>query len=101
MVVHVLAQETAQMLFVQRNDLVQEFAADASHPALRKAIPPGCLHTGALRFETGTLEKREDVGVELCITIQNLCTGRVPLPEMSPAAAAHPGSSGMTGGVAM
>jgi hypothetical protein len=33
------------MLFVQRNDMVENLAAAASHPALRSTVLPRCLNT--------------------------------------------------------
>ena len=40
-VVDVIANKPPQMLFVQRNDMIENLAAAASHPALRNPILPG------------------------------------------------------------
>ena len=47
-VVHIIANESSQMLFVQRDDMVEYLAAAASHPALRGAVLPWSLHARAL-----------------------------------------------------
>ena len=38
---HVIANKPAQMLFVQRDDVVQDLPSATSHPAFRDAILPG------------------------------------------------------------
>ena len=40
-VVHVIANEPPQMLFVQRDHMVENLAAAASYPALRRPVLPG------------------------------------------------------------
>jgi hypothetical protein len=43
--------------FVQRDDVVENLAAAASHPAFRSPVLPGCLNTRALRPEARRLKK--------------------------------------------
>ena len=50
-VVHVIANEPPQMLFVQCNDMVEDLAAAASDPTLCDSILPGCLNTRPLRLK--------------------------------------------------
>jgi hypothetical protein len=40
----VLREQSLQVSFVQRNDLIEQFAAAASHPALRDSVLPGTLN---------------------------------------------------------
>src|SRR5260370_39413311 len=56
-VVHVIANEPPQMLFVQRNDVVENLAAAASHPAFRSPVLPRCLNTHTLRSEACRLQE--------------------------------------------
>jgi hypothetical protein len=37
-VTNILGEQSLQMAFIQRNNLVQQFSSTASHPALRDAI---------------------------------------------------------------
>ena len=46
-VVHVIANEPSEMLFVQRDDMVENLAAAASYPAFRGSVLPRCLYTRA------------------------------------------------------
>ncbi len=38
---HVIADQPAEMLFIQRDDMVKDLAPETPHPALRDAILPG------------------------------------------------------------
>jgi hypothetical protein len=38
MVTNILGEQSLQMAFIQRNNLVQQFSSTASHPTLRDAI---------------------------------------------------------------
>ena len=40
-VVHVIANEPSEMLFVQRDDMVENLAAAASYPAFRGSVGEG------------------------------------------------------------
>ena len=43
MIVHVITDQPAEMLFVQCDDMVQDLAATASDPSFGGSILPGCL----------------------------------------------------------
>lgn len=45
------------MFFIQDDDMVEDLAAAASHPALCDAILPGRLNTRALRLQTRGRQK--------------------------------------------
>jgi cytoskeletal protein RodZ len=40
-VTNILGEQSLQMAFIQRNNLVQQFSSTASDPTLREAILPG------------------------------------------------------------
>ena len=48
MVVDVVADQPPEMLFVQRDDVVEDFAAATVHPTFRGSVLPGHLHTRPL-----------------------------------------------------
>lgn len=68
---HVLANETPQMAFIQRNDVVQKLSTTASDPSLCEAILPRGLNTGPLRLQTHALQESDHRGIELRVAIQN------------------------------
>src|SRR5947209_17405092 len=43
---HVCSNQPVEMAFVQRDDVVEQLAPAAAHPALREAVLPGGLDTG-------------------------------------------------------
>ena len=57
MVVHVIAKEPPEMGFVQRDDMVENLSAAASHPAFCGPILPRRLNTRALRSEARAFRK--------------------------------------------
>ena len=59
------------MSFVQRDDMVQDLPAAASDPAFRGPILPRRLNARPLRFQSGRLQKRDNVGIELRVAVQN------------------------------
>ena len=63
-VADVIANEPPEMLFVECDDVIENLAAAASHPAFRNPILPGCLHTCAFRLETRCLQEGNHIGIE-------------------------------------
>jgi len=59
------------MLFVQRDDMVEDLAAATSDPAFRNSVLPGCLDAGPLRRQTRGLQERDDRGIELRVAVQD------------------------------
>src|SRR5579859_3449722 len=57
MVVHVIANESPEMLLAQRDDMVEDLAAAASYPAFRNSVLPRRLDACALGLETGCLQE--------------------------------------------
>jgi hypothetical protein len=63
-IAHVITHETEQMTLVQGDDMVQNLAANASHPAFSGSVLPWRLDAGPLRFQSRRLQKGEDIGIE-------------------------------------
>ena len=51
MVEHIVSNQAPQMTFIQRDDLIGDLAAAASHPAFRNPVLPRGLKTGVFRLE--------------------------------------------------
>jgi hypothetical protein len=43
---HIVSNQAPQMTFIQRDDLIEDLAATASHPAFRNPVLPRGLNTG-------------------------------------------------------
>ena len=48
----VFSQQPAEMAFIQRDDMVEDFPAGTSDPAFCDSILPGSLHACAFRLQT-------------------------------------------------
>src|SRR5258708_34001154 len=84
MVVHVIAHQAEQMLFVQHDNVVEDLAAATSHPSFREAILPRRLNTRPLRFETRCLQEGDDIPIEFRVVIQDGTTIRASLGKRFP-----------------
>ena len=60
------------MLFVQCDDVVQDFPPATSDPALRYSILPGRANARPLGLQTSRLQERNDLMVELRVPIQQI-----------------------------
>ena len=65
MVVHVIADQPAEMSLIERDDIVNGLPAAASDPALRDSILRRNLHIRALRLEAGGLQEGDDIAVKI------------------------------------
>ncbi len=70
-VADVIANKPPQMLFVQRNDMIENLAATASHPALRYPILPGRLPTCALRLKSGGSQEGNHIDIECRVVVED------------------------------
>ena len=59
------------MLFIQRDDVVEDLAATTTHPAFRHPVLPGRPDAGAFGLQARRLQESDDVGVKLRIAIQD------------------------------
>lgn len=74
MVVHVVSDQPAQMLFIKRDDMVQDLPPATSDPAFGDTVLPGGLRARWLGLQTRCLQERHDVGVEFRIPIEDRVT---------------------------
>ena len=70
-VVRVLADQPAEMLFVQGDDMVQDLAPNTPHPSFRDPILPGRLDTRPFWLQTRRLQKGQHLSIEFRIAVQN------------------------------
>ena len=85
-VTQVIAPEAPQVLFIQRNDMIQHLAAATADPALGYAVLPRSAYARANGLETAGLEKPAYIAAELRVTVEHdvlVATGkRQSLPEL-------------------
>ncbi len=67
----VIANESAQMGFIQRDDVIENLATATSDPAFGYSILPGRLDPRPLYFQPGRFQETRDFLVELRIMIEN------------------------------
>ena len=66
----VFTPESPEVLIVQRDYVIEYFAANTADPALRHSILPGAPNTGANRFEGTGLQKLHNIAAELRVMIE-------------------------------
>src|SRR5262245_49510513 len=77
MVVHIIADQPAEMQFIQCDYMVQDLPPATSDPAFGDTVLPGCLRARWLGLQTRGLQERHNVGVEFRIAIEDhvtICT---------------------------
>ena len=65
-IAHIIPDQSAQMLLIQRDDMVQNLAAAASDPSLGNAILPWRLDARRFGLQTCCLQKRDHLSIEFC-----------------------------------
>ena len=80
------APKPPKMMFVKRNDMVEQFSTQAADPSFRCSILPRAPDTGSQRREITGFQKLEDVVSELRIMVeQHISVGagkREGLPQL-------------------
>ena len=71
MVGHVFANESAQMPFIQHDDVVQKLSATASDPPLRESILPGRLDVRPFGRQTSTFQECDHLSIELRVVVED------------------------------
>jgi hypothetical protein len=66
----VFTPQSAEMLIVQRDDVIEYFAANTADPALRHSVLPRAPDTGAKGFHGTRLQKLENIAAELGVTVE-------------------------------
>jgi len=67
----VVADQTAKVFFIHRDDMVEDLAAAASDPSFGRSVLPRCLNARPFRLKSSSLQEGNHVGVEDRIAIQN------------------------------
>src|SRR5579871_3500786 len=75
-IAHIRAQQTAQVVLVDRDHMIQHLPTATAHPTLRYPILPRRAHAGVLDLQPGGLQKRHHVVVPLRVAIQDYITIR-------------------------
>ena len=70
-IAHVIKNEPAQVLFVQRDHIFEDLAATTAHPAFGHPVLPRRPNARSFWFQTSRLQKSDDVGVKLRIAVQD------------------------------
>src|SRR5579871_5002624 len=87
------------MFFVQRDYMVENLAAAASHPAFRSPVLPRCLNTRALRSEARRLQEGNHIGIEFRVVVEDSITIRTSLGKRFTELLHHPLGSRVTSDV--
>src|SRR5216684_189792 len=69
-IVHVCSDQPVEMPFVQRDDLVEEIAPAAAHPALGDAVLPWRLNGRARRVQTCGFQEPDDIAVKRRVVVK-------------------------------
>src|SRR6478609_3497594 len=99
MIGDVIANESAQMGFIQRNDVIEKLATAASDPAFGSSILPGRLDPSSLYFQPGRFQEIGNSSIELRVMVENDITAAHSLREGLAELLQGPFSGGMTGHV--
>src|SRR5882672_10680562 len=63
-VLHIIANQPAQMAFVQRDDMVEDLSSTASDPPFRNPVLPWRLNTRPLRLQACSLQECDHIDVK-------------------------------------
>jgi hypothetical protein len=66
----VFTPKSPEMSIVERDDVIEHFAASAADPAFRHSVLPRAPNTRANRFQDTRLQKLEDIAAELGVTVE-------------------------------
>src|SRR5262249_1864269 len=66
----VFTPKSPEMLIVQRDYVIEHFAANTADPALRHSVLPRAPSTGANRFDGTGLQKLHNIAAELRVMIE-------------------------------
>jgi hypothetical protein len=61
----VIANESAPVSFIQRDDMIEQLAAAASDPAFSQSILPWGLHARSLRLQTSASQECDHIAIKL------------------------------------
>lgn len=72
----ILTSKPSKVVFVQRDDVIQELAASTADPSFSDSILPRAPQTRSYRFNATRLQERENLSAELCVPIKQDVTIR-------------------------
>lgn len=68
---NVLPDQPTQVLFVEWDHVSEQLASATTHPAFGDTVLPGRRDARPLRLQTRVLEEVDEVGIELCVIVQD------------------------------
>ena len=86
----VVTEQASEVLFVQRNDVVQDLSPAAADPSFRDAILPRRLDARLPGLQTRCLQKGDDIAIEFRIAVEDDVTIWACFRETPPAVVARP-----------
>ncbi len=97
----VVTEKASEVLFVQRNDVVQDLSPAAADPSFRDAILPGRLDARLPGLQTRCLQKGDDIAIEFRIAVEDDVTIWACFGKRFPQLLHDPLGSRMAGHVAV
>ena len=97
----VVTEQASDVLFVQRNDVVQDLSPAAADPSFRDAILPGRLDARLPGLQTRCLQKGDDIAIEFRIAVEHDVTIWACFGKRLPQLLHDPLGSRMAGHVAV
>ena len=70
-IAHVVADQTAKVFFIHRDDMVEDLAAAASDPSFGGSVLPRRLNARPFGLKSGGLQEGNNISIEDRIVIQN------------------------------
>ena len=98
-VAYVAAPKSPKMKFIERNDMVEQFATRAPHPTFRRSVLPGAPNARADGLEITGSQKLQNVISELGIMVEHNVTIRTRERECFPELLHNPIACWMEGNV--
>ena len=71
MVGHIFADESAEMDFIECNDVIEKLSAAASDPSFRDSVLPGWLDLRPLYFQPCRLQEIRNSSIKLRVVVEN------------------------------
>ena len=94
---NVITHEAPQVLFVQRDHVIEQLAPAATHPSFRDSILPRRLDTGPFGLQSRGLQEGDHLVIECRITIEDRVPIRTSFGEGRTQLLDHPLRSRVTG----
>ena len=101
MVPDVVVDDPSEMLFIQRDDVIEDFSAAAAYPPFRQSVLPRCLDARSLRLQSRRSQERDNFVVEFRVAVQNHVAVRASLRKGLAQLLDYPPRSRVAGHIAM